>query len=145
VKQSASHGRSIAIALLAAGVALLVMVVFYAPRSIKRVKPQEPAPRATLVTPPEDPRYSIARDFVRAELLAPGAAQFPSEPSAYHLTSLGADRYQVSSYAAVKTFGGDIKKSWFTVTLRYIGNGRYVLDGKGVETFEEGPKGLRQE
>jgi hypothetical protein len=133
----------VVLSLIVVGLVLVLMVLFYTPGPIS--KPQSPAPPTSLVTPPEDPRYAIARDFVRAELLAPDAAQFPTKADAYHVTSLGQDRYQVSSYATVKTFGAGMKMNWFTVTMRYIGNGRYVLDGKGVETFEDGPKGLRQE
>ena len=145
MKQGTRSGTWIVISLIVIALALLLVIVFSSPRPIERVTTQAPSPTTTLITPPEDPRYGIARDFVKAELLAPEAAQFPDKPDAYHLTSLGGDRYQVSSYAAVKTFGGSMKMNWFTVTMRFIGNGRYVLDGKGVETFEEGPRGLRQD
>jgi hypothetical protein len=145
VKQGTRSGTWIVIWLLVIGVGLLLMLLFYVPPLIERVKKEAPSPTTTLITPPEDPRYGIARDFVRAELLAPDAAQFPDKPDAYHLTNLGGDRYQVSSYASVKTFGAGMKMNWFTVTMRFIGNGRYVLDGKGVETFEEGPRGLKQD
>jgi hypothetical protein len=121
------------------------MVVFYSPRPIDRVSTQAASPPTTLVTPPEDPRYAIARDFVRPELVSPDAAQFPSNANAYHLTNLGEDRSQISSYATVKMFGGGMTRAWWTVTLRYIGGGRYVLDGKGVELFKDGPSGSRQE
>jgi hypothetical protein len=145
VKQGTRSGTWIVIWLLVIGVGLLLMLLFYVPPLIERVKTPAPTPPTTLVTPPEDPRYGIARDFVRAKLISPDAAQFPSGPDAYHLTSLGPDRYQVSSSVSVHFTDGEIVKRWFTVTMRYIGSGRYVLDGKGVELFEEGSKKLRQE
>ena len=145
MKQGTRSGTWVVIWLLAFGVAMLLLLVLYSPRPIERVKKEIPAPTTTVVTPPEDPRHVIARDFVTKKLLEPSGARFPDTADAYHLTSLGADRYQVSSRLEVHTASGQILKRWFTVTMRYIGSGRYVLDGKGVELFEEGSKKLRQE
>jgi len=145
VKQGTRSGTWVVIWLLAFGVAMLLLLVLYSPRPIERVKKEIPTPTTTPITTPEDPRYAIARDFVRGKLISPQAAQFPSDLGAYHLTRLGSDRSQVSSSVSVHFTDGEIVKRWFTVTMRFIGSGRYVLDGKGVELFEEGPMGSRQE
>jgi len=141
VTQSVGQGKSLAYWLLGmvAGLLLLLFV-------IETAKKQETtAPMTTFIPTQEDPKYAIARDFVRGKLISPQAAQFPIGPDAYHLTSLGPDRSQVSSSVSVHFTDGEIVKRWFTVTMRYIGSGRYVLDGRGVELFEEGSKKLRQE
>jgi len=127
------------ISFLAVGLALLLLIVFYVPRPIERVNTQAASPPTTLVAPPEDPRYGIARDFVKKKLSEPSGARFSETSEGYHLTSLGADRYQVSSRVVVHTASGQILRSWFTVTMRYIGNDRYVLDGKGVEFYDDAP------
>ena len=141
MKQSVGHGKSLAYWLLGSVAALLLFLFF-----IQTAKKQEAtAPVTTPIPTQEDPKYAIARDFVRGKLISPQAAQFPSDPGAYHLTNLGPDRSQVSSSVSVHFTDGEIIKRWFTVTMRYIGSGRYVLDGKGVELFEEGSKQSRQE
>lgn len=140
MKQGTRSGTWIVIWLLVIGVGLLLMLLFYVPPLIEHMKKEIPTPPTTLVPPPGDPRYAIARDFVRKKLLEPGGARFSDTSDAYHLTSLGADRYQVSSRLAVHSASGQILRRWFTVTMRFIGNGRYVLDGKGVEFYEDAPK-----
>lgn len=140
MKQGTRSGTWIVIWLLVIGVGLLLMLLFYVPPLIERMKKEIPTPPTTPITTPEDPRYGIARDFVRAAMVEPDAAQFPTDSEAYHVTSLEADRYQVSSYGSFMSVGAGMRTSWFTVTMRFIGNGRYVLDGKGVEIFGEGSR-----
>ncbi len=75
----------------------------------------------------KDMAIETSKEFVLKQLKAPATAQWPRGSANYSCVELGDDQYRVTSYVdAQNSFGAQIR-TFYTVVVKYQGNGQWSL------------------